>query len=166
MEQLSISKNRNIRIFISSTFSDMQEERDHLVNHVFPILRRKAEERNVTITEVDLRWGITKEDSDSGRVVSICMEEIDNTRPFFIGLLGHRYGSTRKELSGDIEVSGKYEWLRKDLESGLSITEIEIQYGALRQSDAQAAFYIKSEDFKSVLLQECIDFYPDYGESG
>lgn len=149
MEQLSISKNRNIRIFISSTFSDMQEERDHLVNHVFPILRRKAEERNVTITEVDLRWGITKEDSDSGRVVSICMEEIDNTRPFFIGLLGHRYGSTRKELSGDIEVSGKYEWLRKDLESGLSITEIEIQYGALRQSDAQAAFYIKSEDFKS-----------------
>ena len=86
MEQLSISKNRNIRIFISSTFSDMQEERDHLVNHVFHILRRKAEERNVTITEVDLRWGITKEDSDSGRVVSICMEEIDNTRPFFIGL--------------------------------------------------------------------------------
>ena len=149
MEQISRTKNRNIRIFISSTFSDMQEERDHLINKVFPLLRRKAEERSVSLTEVDLRWGITKEDSDSGRTVSICMEEIDNTRPFFIGLLGHRYGSTGKDLKGDYELSSKYEWLKHDLDEGLSITEIEIQYGALRQSDVHAAFYIKSQDFKT-----------------
>lgn len=160
MEQLSENRNRNIRIFISSTFSDMQDERDHLVNHVFPILRRKAEERNVTVTEVDLRWGITKEDSDSGRTVAICMEEIDNTRPFFIGLLGHRYGSTGKDLSGDIETSDRYEWLKKDLESGLSITEIEIQYGALRQSDAHAAFYIKSPNFKTAAGNK-LEYKPD-----
>ena len=51
-------KSRNIRIFISSTFQDMQSERDMLVTKVFPRLRQIAYERNVTLTEVDLRWGI------------------------------------------------------------------------------------------------------------
>ena len=48
-------KSRNIRIFISSTFQDMQSERDMLVTKVFPRLQQIAYERNVTLTEVDLR---------------------------------------------------------------------------------------------------------------
>ena len=46
-------KSRNIRIFISSTFQDMQSERDMLVTKVFPRLRQIAYERNVTLTEGD-----------------------------------------------------------------------------------------------------------------
>ena len=34
--------NRHIRVFISSTFNDMQSERDELVSKIFPILRKKG----------------------------------------------------------------------------------------------------------------------------
>lgn len=53
----TLSQSRNIRVFISSTFKDMQEERNHLVNNIFPLLRQEAHKRGCTITEVDLRWG-------------------------------------------------------------------------------------------------------------
>ena len=68
--------NRQIRVFISSTFRDMQDERDELMRKTFPVLRRKAAERDVTLTELDLRWGITPEESQSGKVVEICLREI------------------------------------------------------------------------------------------
>ena len=137
---------RNIRIFISSTFNDMQSERDHLVDDIFPMLRREAEERGVTLTEVDLRWGITAKDSESGKVVELCMDEIVNSHPFFIGLLGDRYGWTpsKEELIKMDAIPERYDFIAKDLENGMSITEIEIQFGVLRVKDeVNASFYIK-----------------------
>ena len=83
---------RVIRVFVSSTFRDMQVERDELVLKIFPQLRRLCEERGVTWCEIDLRWGITEEQSQRGEVLSICLEEIRRCRPYFIGLLGERYG--------------------------------------------------------------------------
>ena len=44
-----------------------------LVTKVFPRLRQIAYERNVTLTEVDLRWGITEEEAKSSKVVEICL---------------------------------------------------------------------------------------------
>ena len=41
---------RVIRVFISSTFRDMKEERDQLVKFIFPKLRRLCEQRGVTRT--------------------------------------------------------------------------------------------------------------------
>jgi len=58
-QQPPFAHNRAIRVFISSTFKDMMAERDFLVTHVFPELRRLCESRGVTWGEVDLRWGIT-----------------------------------------------------------------------------------------------------------
>ena len=52
----------------------MQSERDMLVTKVFPRLRQIAYERNVTLTEVDLRWGITEEEAKSSKVVEICLD--------------------------------------------------------------------------------------------
>ncbi|GHV65977.1 hypothetical protein FACS1894199_08240 [Bacteroidia bacterium] len=83
---------RQIRVFISSTFRDMQAERDYLVTKVFPSIRRYCEERDITFFELDLRWGISEEESQQGKVVDICLKEIEKTNPFFIGLLGERYG--------------------------------------------------------------------------
>ena len=83
---------RHIRVFISSTFQDMEKEREQLIKKVFPVLRKKAAQRGVSLTELDLRWGITQEESENGKVLEICLKEIDNSRPFFIGLLGDRYG--------------------------------------------------------------------------
>ena len=52
---------RAVRVFVSSTFRDMHAERGGLVKRVFPQLRKLCDQRGVTWVEVDLRWGITDE---------------------------------------------------------------------------------------------------------
>jgi preprotein translocase subunit SecA/nephrocystin-3 len=47
-EQKGRVNDRQIRVFISSTFRDMQAERDHLVKFIFPQLRKLCESRGVT----------------------------------------------------------------------------------------------------------------------
>lgn len=84
-------KSREIRVFISSTFVDMHREREVLVKQVFPDLRRKCRERDVELTEVDLRWGVD-EDKKLDGAIDICLREIDVCHPWFIALMGERYG--------------------------------------------------------------------------
>ena len=83
-------KNREMRIFVSSTFRDMNGERDYLIKKVFPRLRKLANERGVELIEIDLRWGVTEEQASNGEVIRICLEEISRCKPYFIGILGHR----------------------------------------------------------------------------
>ena len=134
-------------IFISSTFQDMQKERDILMKHTFPKLKELAARQLVTLTPIDLRWGVTQEDSKSGRVVELCLQEIDRCRPFFIGILGGRYGWCPQldDFSGNTMLLDQYKWLREDIRNGRSLTEIEMQYAVLRrQSHGYAIFFIKS----------------------
>jgi len=86
------ASSRSVRIFIRSTFRDFSGERDLLVRKVFPELRRRCRERQVELVDVDLRWGITEAEAEQGKVLPICLAEIDRARPFFMGLLGERYG--------------------------------------------------------------------------
>ncbi len=79
------------RVFISSTFRDLQAERAHLLNRIFPELRQRAREAGAEFTEIDLRWGLTTEDAEQGRVIRLCLEEVERC-PFFIGIIGDRYG--------------------------------------------------------------------------
>jgi hypothetical protein len=58
-----MSDNRRIRVFVSSTFRDMIWERDELMTHAWPELRRFCRERQLELVEVDLRWGIAEEQS-------------------------------------------------------------------------------------------------------
>lgn len=142
-------ENRNIRIFISSTFKDLQEERDYLVKVTFPQMRRLAQERNVYVTLIDLRWGITEEETKSGEVLRICLKEIEKSIPFFIGIVGNRYGwiPNTKEIS--TAIINKIPKLQSYLDKKLSITEIEFLYGALdRKEKTNASFYIKEVSTK------------------
>ena len=75
------TRERVIRVFISSTFRDMQAERDELVLRVFPQLRKLCEARGVTWGEVDLRWGVSDEQKAEGKVLPFCLEEIKHRRP-------------------------------------------------------------------------------------
>jgi len=140
-------ENRQIRIFISSTFKDMKDERDYLIAKVFPSLRRYCEERDITLFELDLRWGITEEESKQGKVVEICLQEIKNTRPFFIGILGESYGSALNEetIDKNTNILLDYPWIKDELNKGTSYTEIEIQEGVFRaQEKINAYFYFRS----------------------
>jgi hypothetical protein len=88
------SKWRTVRVFISSTFNDMHGERDVLTRVVFPMLNTKCKAMKVRVVPVDLRWGLTSEDtSDTGLgALEHCLLEIDHSRPFFVFLSGERYG--------------------------------------------------------------------------
>lgn len=80
---------RVVRVFISSTFLDMQAERDYLVRFVIPRLRREVLKWRIHLVEIDLRWGVS-EDQES---LQACERIIDECRPRFICILGERYGS-------------------------------------------------------------------------
>ena len=66
---MSISRERVVRVFVSSTFRDMQDERNELVKFVFPELKRRCRKRRVEFIGVDLRWGITDEQKAEGKVL-------------------------------------------------------------------------------------------------
>ena len=82
----------NVYVFISSTFNDMHAERDYLVKRVFPQLQDWCESRKLRLVDIDLRWGVTELDATNARVAGICLERVDACRPFFVCLLGQRYG--------------------------------------------------------------------------
>jgi hypothetical protein len=88
---------RTFRIFVSSTFSDLKEERNALQEKVFPRLRDLAAEHSCRFQAIDLRWGVSEEASLDQQTMKICLGEIAHCqsitpRPNFIVLLGDRYG--------------------------------------------------------------------------
>jgi hypothetical protein len=123
--------NRQVRIFVSSTFRDMKAERDYLVKFTFPELRALCESRGVTWGDVDLRWGVADEQKAEGKVLPICLDEIQRCRPFFIGLLGERYGWIPEEIPK--ELIEREPWIEP--RQGRSVTEFEIVHGVLNQAE-------------------------------
>jgi WD40 repeat protein/ABC-type molybdenum transport system ATPase subunit/photorepair protein PhrA len=88
---------RTFRIFVSSTFSDLKEERNALQKDVFPKLRDLCMQHGCRFQAIDLRWGVREEAALDQQTMKICLEEIKRCqkvtpRPNFIVLLGDRYG--------------------------------------------------------------------------
>ncbi|WP_321421387.1 DUF4062 domain-containing protein [uncultured Methanobacterium sp.] len=84
-------------MFVSSTFSDMKEERNALQRKVFPKLRKLCMEHGFRFQAIDLRWGVSEEAGLDQQTMKICLEEIERSqrvspKPNFIVLLGDRYG--------------------------------------------------------------------------
>ena len=142
-------KPRVIKVFISSTFRDMNDERDYLNKYVFPRVHHYCSERRIEFYPIDLRWGIQENDSKSGLVISSCLEQIDSSRPFFIGILGSRYGwipSEQDIIHMRTSVEKHKSWLLSKIGELASITEIEIDYGALSNNTlAHACFMLRDE---------------------
>jgi nephrocystin-3 len=140
-----VPSSRTARIFLSSTFRDFGEERDLLVRRVFPALRTKLKDRFVELVDVDLRWGITAERAERGEVLPICLSEIDRSRPFFVGLLGERYGWVPEKGKYPPELVEQRPWLKKH-QGGKSVTELEILHGVLNnpRMAGRALFYFRS----------------------
>ena len=141
-DEIGFGSERAIRVFVSSTFRDMQAEREELVKRIFPQVRRLCEERGVGWSEVDLRWGVTDEQKAEGAVLPICLAEIDRSRPFFLGLLGQRYGWVPEEMPENL--IEQLPWLRGL--SGTSVTEMEVLHGVLNDPDAAGHTFFHLRD--------------------
>lgn len=86
-----------IRVFVSSTFRDLQKERNILQADVFPALERHCAERGFQFEAIDLRWGVPGEAGLDHRSMRICFDELHRAqqvspKPNFLVLLGDRYG--------------------------------------------------------------------------
>jgi hypothetical protein len=86
-----------IRLFVSSTFTDMKAERDLLQRKVFKRLREKCQELGLRFQAIDLRWGVSEEAGRDNRTMRICLRELKRCqsggpKPNFLILLGDRYG--------------------------------------------------------------------------
>lgn len=154
-----------IRVFLSSTFRDMAVERNHLIQTVFPRLKQLAQEHGITLQEIDLRWGVTEEQVHQGATVAICLDEIDKCRgypPFFVGLLGERYGWIPDAAALDAldrqlaDPDASADLRRQAREQGMSVTEMEIRYGVLAQPQARrhAFFYTRARALTEQLSQQ------------
>ena len=138
-------------LFVSSTFADMHAERDHLRVHAFDVLREQLLERCHYLETIDLRQGVeTAQQGDEGerelKVLKVCLDEIERSRPFFVGILGDRYGWTppSERMEAAAQAAG--------FEAGVvgkSVTELEILYGVLENPDQRGRswFYFRELDY-------------------
>ena len=112
---------------------------------VFPALRARLKDRFVELVDVDLRWGITAEEAERGEVLPICLAEIDRSRPYFIGMLGERYGWIPPHEGYAPDLLERQPWLKKH-QGGKSVTELEILHGVLKNKrmKSRAFFYFRS----------------------
>lgn len=138
-------------IFISSTFADMHCERDYLRTHAFAELAELLHKHRHYLEPIDLRQGVeTIGESDEGereaKVLNVCLDEIERARPFFVGILGDRYGwmpSDQRLEQAALSAGFSFPV------SGKSVTELEILYGVLDNPDLRGRswFYLRELDY-------------------
>lgn len=96
--QIAMAKpSKTFRIFVSSTFSDLKEERNALQERVFPRLRELCMQYGCRFQAIDLRWGVSEEAARDQQTMNICLQELERCqhvtpRPNYVILLGDRYG--------------------------------------------------------------------------
>jgi nephrocystin-3 len=140
----SAAKERVVRVFVSSTFRDMVEDRNELMAQVWPALRKICRGRSVEFVEVDLRWGVTEEQAQRKETLRHCLAEIKRCRPYFIGLLGERYGWTPGPEAYSQALLDEEGWLKNEVAKH-SVTELEILHGVLNDPEmaGRAFFYFR-----------------------
>lgn len=131
-------------IFLSSTFQDMHAERDLLHNVVIPELLSRFSKYHLRLDLIDLRWGIDTADDASeqettNKILRVCFDEIERSRPFFIGFIGERYGWIPK--TEDIESAVLGYGLEYDPDNACSITELEMRYALQQFTDDEYCFF-------------------------
>ena len=91
-------------VFVSSTFTDTQLERDILMKDLLPRLRDQAAPHSVLVALTDMRWGVRDENTLDHRTWIECSRELERCRNestglFFLSLQSDKYGYTPLPLS-------------------------------------------------------------------
>ena len=107
----------------------MQFERDALSSRVAPRIDTFLSLYGENVHFGDLRWGVNTSEMDdlesSKKVLKVCLDEIDDCRPYMIVFIGERYGwIPSSELLKEVERSKGIEVINEDI----SVTNLEIEY--------------------------------------
>jgi len=167
------------RVFISSTFTDMQEERGILQKKVFPRLEKFCEENGARFQAVDLRWGVNEESQLNQKTLEICLNEIArcqkiSPKPNFLILLGDKYGwqpvPTRipeDEMNKILAVTGNKETLERWYRLDTNALHPEYVLQPRGKELADYAAWDKIEKELQTSLREAVDkasFRPEQRE--
>ena len=144
-------------VFVSSTFKDMQFERDMLHTHVIPLLDTKLTKYGESVRFGDLRWGVNtteySEEESSKKVLKVCLDQIDDCKPYMIVFIGERYGwIPSQDLIKNAAVFKGID----NIEYDISVTQLEIEYGALLNPDYEGRilFYFRNLDKEGMTEEE------------
>ncbi|XP_060081053.1 TPR repeat-containing protein DDB_G0287407-like [Ylistrum balloti] len=145
-----------LRIFFSSPFGGMEEEREELTRRYFPHINHICNSRGVQFVAVDMRWGITSEASASAQVINICLKELDRS-DMFIGFFGQRYGwhgSDDSALQENFDnAANTYPWVSSVRDK--SVTELEFLHGHLNNPGALPAYIcFRDEAYDAKICEE------------
>ena len=165
----------NVSVFISSTFNDMHAERDLLLKKVFPELSEWCSKRRIRLFDIDLRWGVTAADSQSKNTVDVCLQNIDECRPFFLCFLGQRRGWVPKEDGINSETIKHYPGIT-DRIGMRSVTEMEIEHALLSpmmrmvegktispEASERSLFFIRDKSYLSSLNAAQLKLFTNAG---
>ncbi len=128
-------------IFLSSTFNDMQKEREVFHNVIMERLNRIISNYGSSVSLCDLRWGVdvmkTGEKEGTHKLIDVCFDSMRSSADCFVAVFGDRYGM----VPGD-DVSEKL--MENGLEyHGQSVAEMEYEYYKLLKSgNADKALFL------------------------
>ncbi|KAL8601645.1 hypothetical protein ACOMHN_003911 [Nucella lapillus] len=127
-----LKNSQTFRVFFSSPFKGLEEEREELTRKYIPEIQHRCAEMGLQFVAVDMRWGISAESAQQAQTVNICFREIDRS-DMLVNFFGQRYGwqgHTDALLQENINMAlGNYPWL--DNFRDRSVTELELQHGFL-----------------------------------
>lgn len=101
---------KTLKVFVSSTFKDLELERDRLAR-VFHSIKEEIFRRQLSLIPYDLRWRDRHQHKD---VAKWCLEKVEQCQ-YFVNILGYRYGwRPEKDAEGNANTRR------------ISVTEMEI----------------------------------------
>ena len=117
---------KTLKLFVSSTFKDLELERDQLAQ-IFQKVKDQIFDRQLGLIPYDLRWRDRHEQED---LVQWCLGMLEQCQ-YFVGILGYRYGwRPSKDEQGNPN-SGR-----------ISITEMEFRKAIARLPKAHRFFCV------------------------
>ncbi|XP_036375626.1 putative tetratricopeptide repeat protein 41 [Megalops cyprinoides] len=167
--------------YLCSVPDDLPQEKEYLRSHIFPQLDTLCQTRGTCFRALDLQWsdgemGAEEEGEGhdhhsvhnhrpvSSQRLKVSLDLI-SCSPFFLCLLGHRYGQWRSEGSPPLPASGAryegpsdvernlhlasksgYPWVLQGRNQTCSLTELEIAQ-AVRVKDPRGALFFYFRDY-------------------
>jgi hypothetical protein len=138
-----------VRIFLSANYRDMQAEREFLHTRLFPRIEKWfAVEHGLTVEFLDV--GRTYEERFAK--LKQVLDAVDRCRPYFLCLIGQRYGEGVERLPADALAA--YPWLRQ-IRKGMSRLHLEIMHALLNDPKRgdMSFFYLRDPRLLELYLK-------------
>lgn len=155
-----------VKPYICSTPGDFNDERDFLLENIFPKLCDLCKLRGGYFSPVDIRWEYDDEQVVGGHLLKLLLDYICKCCPYFICLLGETYGPYRSldapklpkrilTINEDadwldknylISASAGYDWVLQEGHQNTSLTELEIIQAAFLNNTKHCHFYYRQPE--------------------